>query len=102
MSQVIPLSSLSETHFLGTRYSARNLRQELEGALLANEQVVLDFNSTSVTQSFIDELLGVLILKHGPDFLDKIVFKNCSVDVKEILQLVVNKRSDDYINKNQH
>lgn len=102
MSQVIPLSDRSETHFLGTRFCARDLREELEDALVAYDQVTLDFNSTSVTQSFIDELLGVLILKNGQDFLNKIVFKNCSPDVKEILQLVVSRRSEDYKKKHHH
>ena len=102
MSQVIPLRDRSDTHFLGTRFSARDLRQELEDALVMHEQVTLDFNTTSVTQSFIDELLGILILKNSPEFLNKIVFKNCSLDVKAILQLVVSTRSEDYRKKHHH
>ena len=102
MSQVIQLSERSETHFLGSRFSARDLRQELEDALVEHEQVTLDLNSTSVTQSFIDELLGVLILKNSPEFLNQIVFKNCSVDVKAILQLVASTRSDDYRKMHDH
>ncbi|MFV2057015.1 MAG: STAS-like domain-containing protein [Thiohalomonadales bacterium] len=102
MGQVIPLSNRSESHFLGTRFSACDLRQELEDALIEHEQVTLDFDSTFVTQSFIDELLGVLILKHSPEFLNKIVFKNCSPDAKAILQLVVSTRSNDYRKKYHH
>ena len=102
MSQVIQLSERSETHFLGSRFSARDLRQELEDALVEHEQVTLDFNSTFVTQSFIDKLLGVLILKNSPEILNKVVFRNCSVDVRAILQLVVSTRSDDYRKKYHH
>jgi hypothetical protein len=56
----------------------------------------------SATQSFIDELLGILILKHGPDITQRLVFKGCADDIKEIISFVVSTRTEDYQKKNQH
>ncbi len=90
-------------HFLGTRFRARELRGELEAVLEKNNEVVLDFTGMlSATQSSIDELLGVLILKHGPDLTQRLVFKGCSEDVREVIRFVVATRTEDYLKKNQH
>ena len=102
MTAIIPLTDRTKTHFLGTRYIARELRQQLECALDEHHRVTLDFSAVSVTQSFIDELMGVLILKNGPSLIARLAFKGCSRDVKEIIRLVIGRRSKDYSEINQH
>lgn len=82
--------------FLGSRYSGNRLRLELEAALDHHDRVVLDFADVGVaSQSFIDELIGVLILQHGPDILRRLTFKNCNEDVRAVIRYVVNTRTKD-------
>lgn len=98
-------SIVERTHaqFLGTRYRARELRGQLEELLVCADEIALDFTGmVSATQSFIDELVGVLVLKHGPDIVKRLVFKGCSEDIKAIIGFVVSTRSEDYQRKNQH
>lgn len=98
-------SILEHTHeqFLGSRFRARELREELEQLLARADEVVLDFTGMkSITQSFVDELVGVLVLQHGPDVVQRLVFRSCSEDIKEILSFVVSSRSEDFLRKNKH
>ena len=89
--------------FLGGRYRARELREDVEQLLAHADEVVLDFTGMkSTTQSFIDELVGVLVLQHGPDIVRRVVFKGCAEDIREILSFVVSSRTDDFLTKNQH
>ena len=89
--------------FLGGRYRARELREDVEQLLAHADEVVLDFTGMkSATQSFIDELVGVLVLQHGPDIVQRVVFKGCVEDIKEILSFVVSSRTDDFLAKNRH
>lgn len=79
------------------------VREELEIALAqAGAEVVLDFSDVSATQSFIDELVGALVLRSGPDVLSRIVFKGCSDDVRAIIEFVVSDRCDQYLKANTH
>jgi|GEM_PF-902351 len=77
---------------LGSRQFALPIRDELIGMLANSHQVEVDFARTNPTQSFIDELIGVLVLDQGKDVLSKLVLKNCSADIKAILHLVVSDR----------
>ncbi len=101
-TSIITLSDRANANFLGTRFLARPLRQQLETALEEHRNVTIDFSTISVTQSFIDELMGILILKNGPDLISRIAFKKCSTDVKEIIRLVIGKRINDYRKTHQH
>lgn len=93
----------TKAQFLGTRYRAREIREQLDALLAGADEVVLDFTGMrSVTQSFIDELLGVLILRHGPEIVQRLVFKGCSEDIKEIISFVVSTRTEDHRKKNSH
>lgn len=98
MKTVIYLKDSAHNNFIGSRYSGRPLREKLETILMAesDDEVVLDFQGVFVTQSFIDEFIGALVLKPGPDILRQLVFKNCSVDVKSILNFVTSSRIKDY------
>ena|SRR5688572_29745130 len=82
---------------LGTRDVATPLRTQVEEALSDGvEQVCVDFQGLLVTQSFMDEFLGVLILRHGPSILDKLTFSNCHEDVRVAAELVTFVRSRDF------
>jgi len=102
MKTIIPLSEYTQAHFLGSRYSARPLRDQLEAMLAEHREITIDFKGMSVTQSFIDEFVGVLILKNGESLLRQVVFKGCSLDIKEILKFVIGRRTEDYKQVHQH
>lgn len=103
MNRQILLNQHAHGHLVGSRMAAAPVREELEIALAqAGAEVVLDFSGVSATQSFIDELVGVLVLRRGPDVLSHIVFKGCSDDVRAIIEFVVADRCDQYIKANTH
>ena len=103
MQAAFSILERTQSQFLGSRFRARELREEVEQLLAQADEVVLDFTGMkSATQSFVDELVGVLILKHGPDIVQRLVFKGCSEDIKEILSFVVASRSEDFLKRNQH
>lgn len=82
---------------LGTRHEATPLRQQVERALDQSELAVcIDFGGTTVTQSFIDELVGVLILRRGPSVLQRLGFRQCSEEVQAIVRFVVASRIQDF------
>jgi STAS-like domain of unknown function (DUF4325) len=94
--EYVPLSLAASGRFIGMRHQARRARDEAERALLGGGEVVFDFGGIGVTQAFVDELVGVLILHHGPDLLQRIIFKNCSQDVRAIIEFVAADRCDQY------
>lgn len=102
MRTQIPLSPVAHGHLAGTRASATPLREEAEMALARDYEVVFDFAGVEVTQSFVDELIGALILRHGPDVLDRLVFKSCSDDVRAILEFVAADRCDQFVKAHTH
>ncbi len=82
---------------LGTRDEAIPLRQQVEQALDRSELAVcVDFCGTTVTQSFIDELIGVLILRRGPPVLQRLGFRQCSEEVRAVIRFVVSSRIRDF------
>lgn len=102
MRTQIPLSPVARGHLAGTRSSATPLREEAELILARDGEVVFDFAGIEVTQSFVDELVGVVILRHGPDILDRIVFRACSDDVRAIIEFVAADRCDQYLKAHTH
>lgn len=99
----ITLTDYAQGHLVSSRMAAAPVREELEIALAtAGAEVVLDFSGIGATQSFVDELVGVLVLRHGPDILSHIVFKGCSDDVRAIIEFVVADRCDQYIKSHTH
>lgn len=84
------------------RHAAVPERKRIEGFLAQGFEVVVDFAGAGVTQSFIDELIGRLILEQGPDILQRIVFKNCSDDTRAIIRFVSADRVDQYLKTNSH
>lgn len=70
---------------------ARRLRLErVLPALEANETVKLDFSAVSyATQSFIHALVGEALKRFGEPVLDRLEFKNCSSQLRTVIELVV-------------
>ncbi len=103
MNANILLSQYVSGCLVSSRMAAAPVREELEITLAqVGAEVVLDFSGISATQSFVDELVGVLVLRHGPDILSRIVFKGCSDDVRAIIEFVAADRCDQYIKTNTH
>jgi hypothetical protein len=69
---------------------ARKLRlEEILPTLIANEEVVIDFERVSgTTQSFVHALISDLFRKYGNRVLDRIHFKNCNETVRKIILIV--------------
>ena len=98
----IELTKLAHGHLIGSRSSAMSLRDQVEDALSQRQDVVFDFTNVRVTQSFVDELIGRVVLQKGPDVLQHMVFKSCSDDVRAIIEFVVSDRVDQYIKTHSH
>lgn len=97
------LNQHAHGHLVGSRVAAAPLREELEIAFAQHgAEATLDFTGITTSQSFVDELVGVLVLRHGPDVLARIVFKGCSDDVRAIIEFVVTDRCDQYIKQHSH
>jgi hypothetical protein len=103
MNTQILLNQHAHGHLVGSRLAAAPLREDLEVALAQQgAEVVLDFSGITATQSFVDELVGVLVLRHGPDVLARIIFKGCSDDVRAIVEFVAADRCDQYLKAHSH
>ena len=81
---------------LGARHGAVQFRDRLARQLESGDTVQVDFTGAFVTQSFVDELFGPLILRAGPSVLEKLAFSGCSDDTRAILNLVFAGRLRDY------
>ncbi|MGA3702305.1 STAS-like domain-containing protein [Ralstonia nicotianae] len=81
---------------LGSRYGALPIRDEIVALLAQHDKVALDFAGTNPTQSFVDEIVGVLVVERGPSVLQRLVFLNCNEDIKAILHFVVSDRLSEH------
>lgn len=102
MRSEIILASMARGHFIGTRATASTIREEVEVALASGCEIAFDFSGVEVTQSFVDELIGGLVLRQGPDILRQIIFKSCSDDVRAVIEFVATDRCDQYIKAHTH
>ena len=82
---------------IGMRSSALPIRQQIEQALGAGHEVAIDFTGIAVTQSFVDELLGALILRDGPGIMQRIILKGCSEETRGIIRFVASDRADQFM-----
>lgn len=97
MRTEIMLSSYASGRMIGLRARAVPVRKQLEAAIDDGFDVVLNFQGIEVTQSFIDELVGLLILRTGPEVLDRLIFQNCSDSVQAIVKFVASDRADQFV-----
>lgn len=96
MRTQIPLQPLVRGHMVGMRDKALPVREQVEAALTSGHDVEINFAGVEATQSFIDELVGGLILRHGPDVLQRLVFRSCSDNVRAIVEFVAADRADQF------
>ena len=103
MRPAIALSSVrAGLPFLGTRLVARELREKVEVLLAKLREVELNFAGVNVSQSFADELVGVLLLRQSPAVLERLVFKGCSDSVRAVIEFVVADRYYEYVRTRSH
>jgi hypothetical protein len=102
MQSHIQLTNYAHGRLVGARVTAMPLREVVAHALAEGHEVVFDFSAVSATQSFIDELIGALVLRQGPDVLKRLIFKSCSDDVRAIIEFVVSDRVDQFIKAHSH
>jgi len=77
--------------FAENKDTARELRlKSIIPALEENGEVILDFAGVgSATQSFVHAMISDIMRKYGSDVLERIEFKNCNENVREIISIVV-------------
>ncbi|HSU12700.1 STAS-like domain-containing protein [Longimicrobium sp.] len=70
---------------------ARMLRADvILPALDHGEEVTLDFGAVAyATQSFVHVLIGEALKKHGERVLELLEFKNCSPQLRSVVEFVV-------------
>lgn len=98
-TQTITLQSYAPTRMMGVRRSALPLREQIESAIALGAEVAIDFTGVDVTQSFVDELVGVLVARRGPDVMNKVVFKGCNESVRAIIRFVVADRASHFLKR---
>jgi hypothetical protein len=96
-TQQIALQQHALGSMIGMRSTARPIRQQIEQALSAGQEVVINFTGVAVTQSFVDELLGSLILRDGPGVMQRIVLKGCSEETRGIIRFVASDRTEQFM-----
>ncbi len=69
---------------------ARDIRlSKIMPALARGQKVTLDFAEvTGATQSFVHALISEAIRQYGDAVFDKLYFKNCTENVREIINIV--------------
>lgn len=103
MKPIVFLIEHTHNKFIGGRHEALELRSEIERLLSQVEELVLDFTGVkSATHSFVDELIGRLVVERGPRVAQRLIFKGCSDDIKEMIRFVVAGRTEDFQRKSIH
>lgn len=96
-TQQIALQRHALGSMMGMRSSALPIRLQIEQALDAGQEIVINFTGVAVTQSFVDELLGALILRYGPGIMQRLIFKGCSEETRGIIRFVASDRSEQFM-----
>ncbi|MFZ2393818.1 MAG: STAS-like domain-containing protein [Rhodoferax sp.] len=96
MTMQIALQQHAIGRMMGMRSSAAPLRRTIELALEKEREVVVNFTGVEVTQSFVDELLGALILREGPEIMQRLILKGCSEQTRGIIKFVAADRSEQF------
>ena len=81
---------------IGMRSSAVPIRRMIESALHDGDEVAVNFEGVEVTQSFVDELIGAVILRQGPGVLNRLVLKGCSPATRSIVKFVATDRANQF------
>jgi len=97
MTTQIALQKHAIGRLMGMRSSAAPLRRTIELALEKEREVVVNFTGVEVTQSFVDELLGALILREGPEIMQRLILKGCSEQTRGIVKFVAADRAKQFM-----
>jgi hypothetical protein len=97
MTTQIVLQQHALGRMIGMRSSAVPIRQSIELALKDGHEVEVNFTGVEVTQSFVDELLGALILRDGPEIMQRLILKGCSEQTRGIVKFVAMDRSEQFL-----
>ena len=101
MIKQIALQQYAHGHMIGMRSTAMPLRKMIEVALADGDEVSIDFSGIEVTQSFVDELLGAVILRNGAEIMSRVVLKGCSTDTRGIVRFVAADHARQFLASNQ-
>jgi hypothetical protein len=87
--------------FVEDKDLARSLRKEkIIPALNAGERVVIDFSDVKyATQSFVHALVGEALRRFGEEALSDLEFRNCSQQLKSVIELVVDYSFTSFIDE---
>lgn len=82
---------IEDSDFAGSRKSGEKVREDIEFKLQDGTGITLDFAQINmITQSFGDEILGILTRMKGVEFIkENIRLVNYNDDIKNILNYVV-------------
>jgi hypothetical protein len=97
MTQQIALQQYSQGRMIGMRSTAIPIRKMIERALDSGDDVSINFAGIEVTQSFVDELLGAVILRQGPEVMNRLILKGCSEDTRGIVRFVAADRTEQFL-----
>ncbi|MDP2370286.1 STAS-like domain-containing protein [Rhodoferax sp.] len=97
MTTQIALQQHAIGRMIGMRSSAVPIRKTIELALQNEREVIVNFSGVEVTQSFVDELLGALILREGPEIMQRLILKGCSEQTRGIVKFVAADRAEQFM-----
>lgn len=91
MEERIVIYDIVQSNLAGSRYYAEIIRETIYQHIQMGKKVVLDFeNIDLITQSFADELIGILVRAFGVDFVKaNISVINANKTIRKILNVVV-------------
>ncbi len=91
MGERIIIHDIVRNNFAGSRHYAEIIRETVYQHIQKGRRVVLDFeNIDLITQSFADELIGILVRAFGVDFVKaNISVINANKTIRKILNVVV-------------
>jgi len=76
--------------FIGSRFTGKDVREQVTTLLASGRPVGIDFSGVqSVNDSFLDEMLGMLIVHRGPSVLRSLVFMHCDKPIEEAIRFSV-------------
>jgi len=89
---IIKVRDFVDTTFVGSRFSGEKIRVLIEDVLQKENKIFLDFEDIeNVTQSFADEVIGILIRAYGFDLIkEKIKLINANEKIRLIFNWVAN------------
>lgn len=76
--------------FAGNKDLAKEIRVNIIIPSIKVEDIVIDFEGVEgTTQSFVHALISDVIRKEGIEVIDKMFFKNCNNNIKQIIEIVI-------------